>query len=86
LFRFDPYQQVKMVAQQTKRKSFCHRLDMFRVQVQKVLVISFFDEDILAVYSAIKYMVVVIIKQRGGTGHVFLPIADNSVAMRFLAW
>ena len=50
---FDAHQKVKVIPQQAIGECPRDRFDVFQVELQKVVVIPLFNEDILAVVTAI---------------------------------
>ena len=57
LFQLHSHQDVEMVSKQAIGVSIHNRLEMLYIQIQKVMVITFLDEDIPAVDAAIVDMV-----------------------------
>ncbi len=55
---FDPNQKMKMILQQAIGKSFGNRLNVMRVEFEKVDVVAFFNKNILAVVAAIVDVVI----------------------------
>ena len=60
---------MEMVPQQAVRKGFRDGIDVFEMQIQKMLVIALLDENIFTVGTAIVDMIIGIVEKRGRAGH-----------------
>ena len=61
---------MEVISQKAKREGICNWLDVFRVQIHEVGVITFLDENILAIVAAIVDVVIGVVEERGRTTHV----------------
>ena len=64
---------MKVVAQQAVGVGIGHGQDVVGVEFEKVAVVAFFEEDVLAVVAAVKDVIVLVVLERDGLGHGVSP-------------